>query len=64
MGAEVSAESLSYAGIKGFSPTESPGENGTVVYTLRLRELLLTSQIRLRWRFDEPAPSGWADLAA
>ncbi|WP_250032971.1 helix-turn-helix domain-containing protein [Paractinoplanes maris] len=64
LGAEVSAESLSYAGIKGFSPTESPGENDTVVYTLRLRELLLTSQIRIRWRFAERAPTGWSHLAA
>ncbi|GAB2620030.1 hypothetical protein Aab01nite_34280 [Paractinoplanes abujensis] len=64
LAAEVSAETLSYAGIKGFSPTESPGDNGTVVYTLRLRELLLTSQIRLRWRFADRAPTGWTDLAA
>ncbi|WP_127501679.1 helix-turn-helix domain-containing protein [Actinoplanes solisilvae] len=61
---EVSAEILSYAGIKGFSPTESLGENGTVVYTLRLRELLLTSQVRLRWRFAELAPTGVTDRAA
>ena len=64
LAAEVGAEILSYAGIKAFSPTESPGENGTVVYTLRLRELLLTSQIRIRWRFAERAPTGWTDLAA
>ena len=64
LAAEVGAESLSYAGIKAFSPTESPGENGTVLYTLRLRELLLTSQIRIRWRFTERAPTGWTDLAA
>ncbi len=64
LAAEVSAEILSYAGIKGFSPTESPGDNGTVLYTLRLRELLLTSQIRIRWRFAERAPTGWTDLAA
>jgi len=61
---EVNAEILSYAGIKGFSPTESPGENGTVVYTLRLRELLLTSQVRIRWRFAERASTEFTDVAA
>ena len=64
LAAEVGAESLSYAGIKAYSPTESPGENGTVVYTLRLRELLLTSQIRIRWRFAERAATGWTGLVA
>jgi transcriptional regulator with XRE-family HTH domain len=64
LGAEVGAEILSYAGIKSFRPTESPGENDTVVHTLRLRELLLTSQVRIRWRFASLERAGRGPMAA
>ncbi|MEV4344619.1 helix-turn-helix transcriptional regulator [Actinoplanes sp. NPDC049596] len=56
-GAEVGAEVLSYAGIKSFTPTVAPGDDGTILHTLRMRELLLTSQVRLRWRFAAPHAS-------
>ncbi|MFF5081315.1 multiprotein-bridging factor 1 family protein [Actinoplanes sp. NPDC000266] len=57
LGAEVGAEVLSYAGIKSYTPTVAHADDGTVLHTMRMRELLLTSQVRLRWRFAAPRSS-------